>query len=261
VEISCSQPDVPFGGAVAQVSSKSKSAREAAYIRSRLLRWARQNGRDFPWRHWRDPYRLLVTEILLKQTRALAVSTVIGPFFDAYPTAESLHVAGSALEELIQPLGFGSQRAEQLRRLAADLVKVRSIPTDVGSLQLLPGIGPYAAGMVAASLGSRDVVAVDTNVGRVVCRVFGTIPSHAEVRKSASVWEQTGSLLRGSRSPVQVLWAILDLAASTCRASSTNCAQCPLQAACLSSTTRRLRKAKGPTACDGRGPLSSSHAV
>jgi A/G-specific adenine glycosylase len=170
---------------------------------------------------------------------------VVEPFFHAYPTPQSLEAADSELEELIKPLGFGSQRSEQLRRLAAELDRVQSIATDIRSLLLLPGIGPYAAGMVAAALGARHAVAVDTNIARVVCRVFGTIPSHAEARKSANVWDQTRSLVGGSKSSVRVLWAILDLAASTCRARSTDCGQCPLQEACASSTTRALGRTKG----------------
>jgi A/G-specific adenine glycosylase len=226
-------------GRVAPGQSAPQSAGKSAHVRSLLLSWARNNGREFPWRGWRDPYRLLVTEVLLKQTRAESVSEVVGPFFRMFPTSESLAVADSDLETLIKPLGFGSQRALQLRSLAAELVRTPSVRADANSLVRLPGIGPYASGMVAATLGARESVAVDTNIARVVCRVFGLIPSHAEPRKSTNVREQTRSLIGASASPVQVLWAILDLAASTCRARSAQCARCPLQRACMSSTTHR----------------------
>ena len=202
-------------------------------VRIRLLRWAGRHGRSFVWRSWRDPYRLLVTEILLKQTRADAVAGVVGQLFGRYPTPQALAVAGHQLEQMIRPLGLVHQRAAQLRALA--LVLTDDPPTadyQTQDWRRLPGIGPYAAGMVAATLGARRAVAVDTNVARVVCRVFGLVPTHLEARKSTNVWQKTSDLVSG-RSPIRTLWAVLDLAALVCIARNPRCQACPLRTVCV----------------------------
>lgn len=202
-------------------------------VRSRLLRWAESHGRSFAWRSWRDPYRLLVTEILLRQTKAESVSMVVGRLFEQYPTPVELAGAGDEFEALIKPLGLVQQRAGQLRALGRVLTEI-PLASDprTEDWQRLPGIGPYSAGMVAATLGVRRAVAVDTNIARVVCRVFGLIPTHFEARKSTNVWQKTGELVCG-RSTIRALWAILDLAALLCVANNPRCEACPLRTVCV----------------------------
>lgn len=217
-------------------------------VRRRLLRWANRNGRQFVWRSWRDPYRLAVTEVLLKQTRAEAVAVAVPTLFLRYPTPNELAVAGPELEEAIRSLGFGMQRAGQLRALAAALLE--RVPKQGAAAiewQALPGIGPYAAGMLAGVLGARSAVAVDTNVARVVCRLYGLSPNRTEARKRPDVWMITTKLLADARSPIQVLWAVLDLAAIVCVARNPHCNICPLRTRCFVGLSSRDQRTSVPS--------------
>jgi A/G-specific adenine glycosylase len=213
--------------------SRSTTIASPSLVRRRLLRWASQHGRNFIWRFWRDPFRLLVTEILLKQTRAQSVASFVGGLFDRYPTPPALASAGPELEDELRRLGFATQRGRHLRALARRLAEPPHLdPTNANELRTLPGIGQYSAGMVAAVYGSREAIAVDTNMARVVCRVFRLTPSQAEARKSVNVRSAIGDLTKRAKSPIQVYWAMLDLAASKCTARSPRCSSCPLRPVC-----------------------------
>jgi A/G-specific adenine glycosylase len=196
-----------------------------------LLVWWKSNQRKFPWRTWTDLYRLLITEVLLRQTRAEAVATFIPEFLDRYPDADLLSDATEdELSSSLRPLGFSRQRATQLLELARRL-KAGPVLTTQADFNSLPGIGRYAAGMVAAATGQR-AAAVDTNVARVVCRVFGITPSHAEARKSTNVWAEAEAMVGCADDAAEVTWAILDLAAGICRERRPRCPDCPLQKWC-----------------------------
>jgi A/G-specific adenine glycosylase len=215
-----------------------------------LLDWWGTNQRDFPWRRWTDLYRLLVTEVLLRQTRAEAVATFIPEFLDRYPHVDELSDASEGeLATTLRPLGFSRQRAPQLLQLAKRL-QAGPVPTTQTDFMGLPGIGKYAAGMVAAATGQR-VPAVDTNVARVLCRVFGINPSHAEARKSSNVWAEAEAMVDCADQAVDVTWAILDLAALICVDRRPRCPDCPLQKWCVyaastlpSSISRRGHRAQ-----------------
>jgi A/G-specific adenine glycosylase len=194
------------------------------------MRWsAAGHRRDFAWRSWKDRYRLLVAEVLLRQTRAETVAAFIPTFLRRYPTPKRLSLAREPeIARLIRPLGFARQRARQLRALAGQLVQSQST-LRLDQLRDLPGIGPYSAGMVAAATGTI-AAAVDTNVARVVCRVFGVEPSHAEARKSKNVWEIALEVVAVGDSPAEITWAMLDLAALLCSQRRPQCSRCPLAA-------------------------------
>lgn len=214
-----------------------------------LLKWWETNQRDFPWRRWTDPYRLLLAEVLLRQTRAETVATFIPEFLDHYPDADRLATATEGdLATILRPLGFSRQRASQLILLAQQL-QHGPVPATQADFVALPGIGKYAAGMVAAVAGHR-VPAVDTNVARVLCRVFDIRPSHAEARKSQNVWAEAEAMVECADQAAPVTWAILDLAAIICLDRRPRCSDCPLQRWCAyaasaapSHTSRRGNRA------------------
>jgi A/G-specific adenine glycosylase len=208
-------------------------------VAARLLAWSRNHGRDFPWRHWKDPYRLLVTEVLLRQTRAVTVAVYVERFFRIYPDAPTL--AAASEEELageLRSLGFSRQRAKQLRALADRLSDdARRVQLDSASLAELPGIGRYSAGIVAAIAG-ECAPAVDTNVARVISRVFGIRPSHSEARKSTNIWRMAYELIEASGQPARLTWSVIDLSAALCRPQAPLCEMCTLSAVCESSSMR-----------------------
>lgn len=224
------------GHSTAQGPSVSKSA--ARMVASRLLDWYANHGRTFRWRQRCEPFHVLVAEILLKKTGAKVVEAYLPAFIAAYPTAQA--VAGSSLETLtatLAPLGLGHQRAQQLLDLAREIVATSDgvVPKTAGQMQLLPGVGRYTAGIVASTCFGEAVPAVDTNVARVISRVFGITPSHAEARKSTNIWQAAAMVVEsGSPAGARVTWAMLDLGATICTARKPNHAICPLRAVCRS---------------------------
>ncbi len=210
-------------------------------IRFQLLRWFRRHGRSFAWRSWTDPYRLLVTEVLLRQTRADSVALMIDEFFEAFPRPAALAAAGQELNVMLRPLGFATQRAGQLSALAQHLIS-QSRNDLTADLASLPGIGAYSSGMVAAVLRVPGAVAVDTNIARVIQRLYGVKPSHFEPRKSKNIWSLTRALTVGSKSSIQVLWALLDLGSAVCKTKNPECPVCPIRNECcyFSARTRQM---------------------
>lgn len=140
-----------------------------------LLGWYRANARDLPWRSSRDPYRVLVSEIMLQQTRAETVKPYFTRFMDRLPTVKNLALAEEAtVLKLWEGLGYYS-RARNLQKAARVVMEKHGgvIPADVDALRALPGVGSYTAGAVASIAFDIPVPAVDGNVLRVVARLTG----------------------------------------------------------------------------------------
>lgn len=200
------------------------------WLRRRLLAWGRDHYRPFPWRTDRDPYRVVVTEILLRQTRADRIEPVRSAVLNAYPSPAVLANADpSALANRIGTLGFGQQRSKQLVALASVLLE-RPMPRKPELLQSLPGIGRYSAAAVACFAHGRKCITLDVNVARIVSRVFGISLKRGELRKSALLWSVGERVVQGAW-PRQLNWALLDLGAAVCRPAP-RCDQCPLKQRC-----------------------------
>jgi A/G-specific adenine glycosylase len=183
-----------------------------------LLAWFRASGRDLPWRHTRDPYAILVSEVMLQQTQVERVVPRWRRWQERWPTAASLAAASpaDAIREW-QGLGY-NRRALNLHRAAQHVAK-HGWPDD---LTELPGVGRYTADAVACFAFGRDVLPVDVNVRRVI--------------------ERTG----GAFSPASAQ-ALMDLGATVCVARVPRCGDCPLAGNCPSRGLRYepLRK-QGP---------------
>jgi A/G-specific adenine glycosylase len=200
-----------------------------------LLKWFRSNGRNLPWRETRDPYRIVVSEFMLQQTQVSRVLEFYAPFLDRFPTIEALARARSrAVREAWEGLGY-YRRAENLHRLAGRVVRDHDgrIPDDPEALATLPGVGPYTAGAVAAFAYERRVPAVDTNVGRVLRRAFGTRQRQPGSAAARQLWVLAARLLPRSR---RIAWefnqALMDLGATICVARKPKCGVCPVRSAC-----------------------------
>jgi A/G-specific adenine glycosylase len=174
-----------------------------------LLAWFVEHGRDLPWRRTRDPYSILVSEVMLQQTQVERVVPRYLRWLERWPTAAALAAATTAdvIREW-QGLGY-NRRAVNLKR-AAELVSSRGWPDD---LTELPGVGPYTAAALANFAFGRPVLPVDTNVRR--------------------VQERTGAEF----GPVAAQ-ALMDLGATICLARIPRCEACPLAAECPSRGAR-----------------------
>jgi len=217
-------------------SVDSLSRAKATAVRARLLRWFTRKGRDFLWRRETSPYVVLVSEVLLKKTTAPVVDRFLPNFLQNFPNVESLSkVPVRNLRRILQPLGLSSQRADQLRSLASAIVAnyEGNIPTSRHGLLDLPGVGPYTANSVLCVAFDKAAPIVDTNVARIVLRVFGIAATRYEPRRCPSVWA-LAEAIAGNRAPVarRTNWALLDLGAVHCLAKAPICRRCPLRACC-----------------------------
>lgn len=212
-------------------SASAASMRVTARL---LLHWFQGHGRAFPWRNKRaHPYPILVAEVLLKKTAAAAVVPIYLEFMRRYPTPASLARARkSALVRLIQPIGLSNQRSDQLKRLG-QVLDATTAPASEQELLKLPGVGQYTAAVAASICFSERRVGVDTNVVRVLTRVYGVEGSRSEARKSPEFWSLAEKLAVAAHGRVAELnWALLDLGALVCKSKDPLCGYCPLGSHC-----------------------------
>ena len=151
-------------------------------FKRRLLAWFRRHGRDLPWRRTRDPYQILVSEVMLQQTQVARVTEYWPRFLQRFPTLDDLAAAPAThVRDAWAGLGY-YRRAANLHKLAGVVTRDHggALPRDPAALRTLPGIGPYTAGAVASFAWELPEPAVDTNVHRVLRRVF-----HPRVRTNA----------------------------------------------------------------------------
>jgi A/G-specific adenine glycosylase len=222
--------------AAARSGALSEPTEQEVELGRALLGWFARYGRTFYWRCGAEPYEVLVAEILLRKTTSQAVELFLAGFLDRYSDARRL--AESQVEDLAEalaPLGLNVQRASQLYHLGRflDSEYGGSVPTSTEDLLRLPGVGPYTASMMAATCGWEAIPAVDTNVARILMRVFSIVPTNLEARKSPEVWEAAGRMLHAfQETPAAFNWALLDFGALVCTARRPKCLDCPLQAHC-----------------------------
>jgi A/G-specific adenine glycosylase len=206
---------------------------KAEQLHSRLLAWYRANQRDLPWRRTRDPYRVLVSEIMLQQTQVDRVIPKYHAFLERFPTLGALAEAPPAeVIRLWSGLGY-NRRALNLQRAAQAVVERHGgeLPPDVAALRALPGIGDYTAGAVACFAYEQDVGFFDTNIRRVLHRIFygPELP-----REQATTREIQGLAARLVPPGEGYDWnqALMEFGAIQCTARRPACLTCPLQDLC-----------------------------
>lgn len=209
--------------------------RNRRYFRSKLRGWFQGNARDFPWRRTRNPYHILIAEILLQQTDAKKVAAIYKSFTRSFRTPAAL--ARSRLSDVrrfISKIGL-DYRARRLISMARQISGPgrAAIPSDESRLMQLPGVGPYIARAVLAAAFGKRVAVVDTNVIRVLGRFFGITSPRPRPRTDPRIWATVRCLLP-RRAAYCRAWnyAILDFAAATCRHRKPRCAECPCRRRC-----------------------------
>lgn len=225
-------------GLIAACTDSEDSARHSRLFVRRLLKWGRQNRRRFPWRDERDPFRILVAELMLQRSRGRTVATVYRALFKRWRTVRSLARANeAAIAAVIRPIGLTS-RAATIRKLAQEVERRGNVPSDVQELMELPGVGRYAASATAAVAFGRQVPTVDGVSARVYRRYFGHFSGRAPVADEG-LWDLVAQVTP-RRAVREWNWAVLDLAASVCLPKVPRCLECPLNDACVSSRTRNV---------------------
>lgn len=213
--------------------SRAERARQAAAFRRDLVRWYRRYGRDLPWRRTRDPYHIVVSEFMLQQTQVSRVEAYYHRFLARYPTIHALAAAPpAAVRESWEGLGY-YRRAANLHRLAQAVVEQHKgvVPSDPVDLERLPGVGRYTAGAVACFAYERVAATVDTNVARVIRRVFHPRLRDKPVPKQ--VWAMAEEILpREGKRAWEINQALMELGAVVCTARVARCEICPVRGAC-----------------------------
>ena len=228
-------------------AAKPKSARS---FTRRLLAWYGRAARDLPWRRTRDPYRVLVSEFMLQQTQVSRVREFYPRFLARFPTVRALARAKpAAVREEWEGLGYYA-RATNIHALARVVSREYGgrLPSEPEALRELPGIGPYTAGAVAAFAYERPVAAVDTNVARVIRRVFfGEWGVGSGTIGEKKAWELAGQIVpKNGKRAWKFNQAMMELGALVCRARTPLCRECPVRQECR--TGRRLgRRLDGQT--------------
>jgi A/G-specific adenine glycosylase len=202
-------------------------------FRTKLLAWYRQSGRDLPWRHTRDPYHILVSEVMLQQTQVERVLPKYSEWLDKYPTLDAL--AGAPEDEVARtwyPLGYNI-RPKRLQAIAREAVARYggTLPPDEEVLRSFKGIGDYTAGAVLSFAFGRRAAILDTNVARVLFRVFigrGNLKAHATRRR---LWAISRALLP-LRHVFDFNQALMDFGATVCVARKPQCLICPMTRLC-----------------------------
>ena len=209
----------------------------------KLLAWYKRNARVLPWRETRNPYAILVSEFMLQQTQVSRVLDYYPRFLKRFPTIEKLARARpKTVREAWEGMGYYA-RAANLHALAKQVAETGyRIPDDPEDLRTLPGVGRYTAGAVACFAYEKPVPTVDTNVRRVLERVFGN--SKREMR-NAELWGLASRLLpKDGKRAWRFNQALMELGALICTARKPKCPECPLRSDCLA--VRSMERIRSP---------------
>jgi A/G-specific adenine glycosylase len=213
-----------------------------------LLAWWDKNKIDYPWRTYKKPFHVLLAEILLRKTNAEKVQRLVSRVIAKIGTPEAITARSlRSLETLLVPFGMQRKKARELKQLARVLKRhpAGSVPSTLAGLKELPGVGDYIANAVLiVAFGNRQAV-VDTNVIRVIERVFEFASPRSRPRTDPALWQYARELLPRRRVK-QYNWALLDLAKKLCRAQRPKCQDCPLTSVCSYYKRRLLASEVSP---------------
>jgi A/G-specific adenine glycosylase len=207
-------------------------------FRKRLLAWYRAHGRDLPWRNTDDPYHILVSEVMLQQTQVDRVLPKYHEWLGKYPSFEAL--AGAAIDDVTEtwrPLGYNI-RPRRLHAIACESVSRYGgrLPSDEATLLSFKGIGLYTAGAIRSFAFRQRAAILDTNVARVLFRVFiatGDPKAHAMKKRLWALSE----VLVPHKHVFDFNQALMDFGATQCPARAPQCGLCPMSRFCLSYAT------------------------
>lgn len=201
---------------------------------SYILSFYRTQSRDFPWRRTKNPYKIFLTEILLRRTTSTQVNSIYNSFFDVYPTIESLSLANEKdLKLIIKCLGLSKQRSTQMINLAKVIMEQYGgiIPKSYDELIKLPGVGMYTAGGYLCLVEGENISMVDTNVVRVISRYFNFKSNKTESWTDKKLWKFVKDLIPMGKCKEFNL-GIIDFASAICISNNPKCDLCNLNDEC-----------------------------
>jgi A/G-specific adenine glycosylase len=206
-----------------------------------LMQWYQENGRDLPWRNTRDPYRILVSEIMLHQTQVDRVIPKYHEFLAVYPSFEALAAAPvEEVQQLWRPLGYNF-RPGRLHTIAQVVVNELNgeLPNTLEELTALPGIGRYTAGAILSFAFHVDAPILDTNAQRVLQRYFAITGDPFRVPAKHQLWKLAKDVIPNGSGYI-FNQALLDFGALQCPARTPHCPSCPLLRSCPQGKTQTV---------------------
>ena len=209
-----------------------------------LVSWYQQHARDYPWRRTRDPYAILVAEVMLQQTQ---IATVLGRgyyarWLERFPDFQTLASAGE--DEVLKAwegLGY-YRRARNLQRLAKVVLEQHDgvFPQDHAAMLALPGIGPYTAGAVASFAFGQAQPIVDGNIARVLSRVHNDATPVDSTLGTKRLWERAKALVDATDDPRALNSALMELGQTHCTPTKPACELCPVRDQCRATEPEAL---------------------
>ena len=215
-----------------ELPSKLPSVEDIRLFRGKVIRWFNKNKRNYPWRETRDPFKVLIAEMMLRRTKADQVKAVYDRLFAEYPDVEAIAKAeDKKLEQILYPLGL-KWRTPAFSLVAREVREKYQckLPETREELTALPGVGEYVAGAVLSVAYGKKEWIVDSNIVRLFRRYFG-IKTSKEGRRDKHVVEIAKAYASG-KDPRKANLALLDFAALICLPRDPRCTQCPVSAAC-----------------------------
>lgn len=200
---------------------------------STLMKWGKRNLRTFPWRLTKDPYKILVAEIMLQRTKAEQVVLVFNRFICSFPNMEILNKASLAeIEEIIQPLGL-KKRGAYIKQLAQQVCQQYDgrVPNNRTEILSLLGVGNYVANAVLCYAFDQRLPTVDSNFARILDRVFTLQLTKGQ--KDRRLWTFSEEMLSRSKVNCRTFnLATLDFGYLICTPKKPKCSKCPINSIC-----------------------------
>ena len=203
-----------------------------AIIRGKIIDWYQNHGRDFPWRHTKDPYRIMIAEFMLHRTKAEQVVPVYLEFIEKYSDIETLAKANlEDIKKVTEHLGL-HWRAKHFFEAAKYIIENYNwkFPENYDKLREISGVGEYIAGAILTVCFNKPSPVVDSNIARFINRYFGLNLS-GEIRRKKKIVELSAKLFE-YKNPGKLLFAIIDFTSLICKHVKPLCDKCPLKNDC-----------------------------
>lgn len=213
-------------------TDKIPSRAEIVLFRRSIVSWFKKNKRVYPWRETKDPFKVLVAEMMLRRTKADQVAPVYERFLKKFPDIDALASASQEIiEELLYPLGL-KWRVPAFIMMAREIKeKYHSIiPGSRETLVSLPGVGEYVAGALLSIAYGKNEWVVDSNIVRIFKRYFG-VKTSKEGRRDKHIIK-IAKIYASGKDPRSAILGIIDISALICCSGRPHCEKCPLAATC-----------------------------
>jgi A/G-specific adenine glycosylase len=202
------------------------------YIRHKLFLWHKKNYRDFPWRHTKDPYKIMIAEFMLHRTKAEQVVPVYLEFIEKYIDIKILvRTNFEDIKKVTEHLGlhWRARHFSEAAKYVADNYKGK-FPEDYNGLKKIPGVGEYIAGAILTVCFNKPSPVVDSNIARFINRYF-SLNLSGEIRRKKKIVELSAKLFE-YENPGDLLFAIVDFTSLICKPGKPLCKKCPLKNDC-----------------------------